>query len=200
VAQDADAGSPAGKEIARPRSCYACGAPLEGEGLRCPRCGRRQMRTCYCGNLIPVTAARCPYCGADWSAAFRVRRRSARRKINWLVLAGYATAGALATIVLAAMTMAVVDSLALRSLPPGQLELPGSFAARAGLALRTVQRGVGRVTDKLASAGASLWAALAMPLLGALAGALIYLRRSGYLRWRSPFRRRPIRRRRKGVY
>ncbi|MBC7289365.1 MAG: hypothetical protein H5T86_15255, partial [Armatimonadetes bacterium] len=105
----ADGGDPKqAVERAGTARCYHCGAELSDGAHRCPRCGRRQVRLCYCGNYVPVTEPRCPHCGADWSLAFRVRRKSRSSRLNWKLLIGYSAAGALAAITAAAVTNSIV--------------------------------------------------------------------------------------------
>lgn len=184
-----------------PARCYRCGAELPPEAMVCPRCGRRQVRLCYCGNYVPVTSPRCPYCGADWSLAFRVRRKSRSRKLNWKLLGAYTAAGALASIALAALTNSIVGGLAIRSLPPGQGGLPGSFTARLALAMQTVSRAFAYFGHRVARAGGGPGVAIAVVFSGALLGALFYLYRTGHLKLRLPFGRKKVkRRRRQGVY
>ncbi len=181
--------------------CYHCGTALPDGATVCPYCGRRQVRICYCGNYIPVTAPKCPYCGADWSVAFRVRRKSRSRKLSWKYLIGYAATGALISIAAAAVINSMVGALALRSLPPGQTGLPGSFSARLALALETIGRGLSFLGRRIASAGGGPGVALLIVSCGATAGALFYLRKIGRLKFRLPFgRKRVKKRRRQGVY
>lgn len=182
-------------------TCYRCGAQLAEGAERCPQCGRRQTRLCYCGHAIPVTASECPHCHADWSAALRVRRKSRGHNWNPRTLAVYAAAGALVTIALAALTNSVVGGLALRSLPHGHTGLPASFVARLSLALTTVGRGISYMVTRVAYLGGGPWVIVGVAGTGALLGALIYLHRNGSLRLRWPLRsKRVARRRRRGVY
>jgi ribosomal protein L40E len=177
-------------------TCYRCGAALpEGAG-RCPQCGRRQTRLCYCGNIIPVTASECPLCHTDWSVAVRVRRRSRSEKCDLRMLAAYAIAGALATVALAAVVNSVIGALALRSLPAGHMGLPSSFGARVSLALTTVGRSISYVLSKLSSVGGGPWVAVIVAGSGALAGAAFYLHRIEALRLRWPLWGKRVRRRR----
>jgi len=183
------------------RTCYRCGAELAEGADRCPQCGRRQTRLCYCGHAIAVTAPECPHCHADWSAALRVRHKSRGHNWNPRALAVYTAAGALATIALAALANSTIGGLALHSLPPGRTGLPAPFAARLSLALTTLGRNVSHIVAKIAYLGGGPWVILAVAGTGALLGALIYLRHTGSLRLRWPLRsKRVARRRRRGVY
>ena len=45
-----------------PIICYSCETELPEGRRHCPGCGRSQLRTCYCGEDIPVTLMTCPHC------------------------------------------------------------------------------------------------------------------------------------------
>lgn len=166
--------------------CYRCGAVLTEDSRNCPQCGRRQARLCYCGQEIPVTSPSCPFCGADWSTAFRVRRKTRNREFSWKLTAAYAAAGALAAIILAAFANSFVGALAIRSLPPGTTGLPASFLDRLGLAVTTVGRALGGLAYHVSHLGGGPTAALILVMAGAVVGAVVYLYRAGALRLRWP--------------
>jgi len=166
------------------QQCYRCGAEL-APGMRvCPVCGRKQTRTCYCGAEIPVTARTCPECGADWSASRRVRRKSKSKRIDWKQLAKSAVIGALITTLVAAGLNATITALARRSLNYGH-SLPASFVQRLALALSTIYTATATLASRLAEYSAGVATLLWILVLGAGAGAVVYLFREGFwTRWR----------------
>jgi len=143
----------------------------------CPQCGREQYRVCYCSHRIPVIAAVCPYCGADWSHSKRVRRKSHRHSLSYRKLAQFAGVGAFVALMAAMLGNAVITGLAQHSLPADR-SLPPSLIARVGLALQTVGQGLGGASRWLAQVGGGLLPVLAVSLIGAGAGVMIYLVRA----------------------
>lgn len=160
-------------------NCYRCGATIPPGVNRCPRCGRRQTRWCYCGHEIPVVEASCPHCGADWSKAVRVRRRVHRSRWERGKLIGYMSAGAVIAVLAAALLNSIVGALALRSLPAGERILPPDFSSRLGLAVETIGHSLAAAWNRLAGVGGSLWGILVIVFVGAVGGALVYLARVG---------------------
>ena len=177
-----DLNEPDPSEVDDDGYCYRCGATLVEGDRNCPQCGRRQTRLCYCGQEIPVTASSCPECGADWSTAFRVRRKSKTRDFSWKQTAAYAAIGALAMMTLAALINSIVGALAYHSLPVGASGLPAGFVARLGLALSTLGNGFTGALWHLEHIGGGPVTALLLVLAGAVVGAVVYLYRAGALR------------------
>ncbi len=179
-----DLNGPDPSEVGEAGYCYRCGATLVEGDRNCPQCGRRQTRLCYCGKEIPVTAAACPECGADWSTAFRVRRKSKTRDFSWKVTAAYAALGALAMMVLAAFVNSIVGALAFHSLPTGAEGLPAGFVDRLSLAMSTLGHAFGTIAWHLEHIGGGPIAALLLVVAGGAVGAVVYLYRAGALRLR----------------
>ena len=177
--------------------CYRCGAVLEDDSRNCPQCGRRQTRLCYCGQEIGVTASSCPHCGADWSTAFRVRRKTKTFEFSWKLTAAHAAVGALAAIIVAALANSLVGALAVRSLPQGAAGLPAGFLARLGLALATIGHAFTSLAYHIEHLGGGPLAALLLVVAGAAVGAVVYLYRAGALRLRWPFPTANARKRRR---
>ena len=166
------------------QQCYNCGASVAPGMATCPICGHRQTRTCYCGAEIPATARTCPECGADWSASRRVRRKSKSKRIDWQQLTKSSLIGALVTVLAAVGLNAALAALARRSLDYGQ-SLPASFTQRLVLALATMYQAVATLAGRVAEYSAGLLTLLAILVLGAGAGAAVYLVREGFwTRWR----------------
>jgi hypothetical protein len=178
--------------------CHRCSEPIPPGAARCPECGSRLYRDCFCGWRIPVTAERCAHCEADWSGAHRTRKRVHSHKVHAARLGSSAIAGALVALVLAALLGVVVKQLALRALPEGDA-LPDSLSGRLGLAWDGAVL-VGRATGQhLSKVGAGLSTVVLIVILGAVIGAVIYLLREDLLRvpwppWRH--RKKHYRRRR----
>ncbi len=200
MAPQSELNEPGPSEVSDAGYCYRCGAALLAGDRNCPQCGRRQTRLCYCGQEISVTASACPHCGADWSTAFRVRRKTKTREFNWKFTAAYAAIGALAAMTLAALINSIVGGLAVRSLPEAAAGLPAGFLARLGLALSTVGHAFTSLTWRIEHIGGGPTAALLLVLAGAAIGAGVYLYRAGALRirWALPGLGARKRRRRAG--
>ncbi len=150
----------------------------------CPYCGRKQVRTCYCGAEIPVTAKVCPYCGADWSGSWRVRRKSKSKRPDWKKLLKFALVGSFLALFLASVLNLVITGLASHSLSTGQ-QLPDSLIQRLGLALATIWTALAALGRELAEKGGGLVPLIAVLAAGAALGAVVYLFREGFWRrWR----------------
>lgn len=162
------------------RTCYACGAEVPAGERRCPVCGRRQVRECFCGARIPVTVIRCPECGADWSQSVRVRRKSRSRQIRPQTAAKYAALGALAALLVAGLVQVLVTVLAAAALAPGEA-MPKGLAAKMGLAVAAVGGCLSRMADLIGSYMATLGIGLLVMALGAAAGVVYYLGKTGVL-------------------
>lgn len=178
--------------------CYRCGETIEEGQEHCPTCGRPQYRVCYCGWRIPITAHRCPQCGADWSGAMRVRRKAHSHRVHPQRLARHAVLGALAALVFAALVGVVVNNLALRALPEGQ-PMPAALGARLALAGQGLGELLSTIGRRLGTVGGELGLVLLILLAGAAVGALFYLTREHLLRIRWPWAHRKhkvVRRRR----
>lgn len=162
-----------------PIVCYACETELPEGRRHCPGCGRSQLRTCYCGADIPVTAMECPHCGADWSQSARVRRRKARsHRPRPAEALSYALVGAVLAALAAALIGLILDWLAGGALAPGESMPPGPLD-RLVLAAQTVLTALGVLWAFIADRGRSLLGLLLVLLAGAGAGALYYMVRAG---------------------
>jgi len=161
--------------------CYACQTELP-EGKRyCPACGRTQVRTCYCGNDIPVTAMRCPHCGADWSQSARVRRRkshSRRPRPEEMVV--YALGGAVVALALALLAGWLLEQLARQAVAPGE-SLPPGLGQRLYLAAQAAGAALGAAARFIITTLSSLLELVIVVAVGAGGGVLVYLART---RWR----------------
>lgn len=168
-----------GHEQAAPDAeCYWCRVPLDADG-RCPECGRRQTRVCFCGEELYPDEDVCPACGSDWRGVVKVRRRKRRRSATVVDMLRYAGAGILVAVLLAALTNSAIGMLALRSAPGTQL--PDSPGERLGLAWETIAKSVGAMVGAFLErmGGASIF--VGFGLAGALIGVLYYLRYGGGL-------------------
>jgi len=161
--------------------CYRCAAPLQG-AARCPQCGRKQYRTCFCGHQIPITTAICPYCGADWSSSRRVRRKSHPRKLNYKEMAQFGAVGVVVTLVAGSLVNMIITGLAHRSVS-GQ-PVPASFVGRVVLALQTVGHSIAYFFGQIVQMSGSIASVLLLVIIGAGAGAVVYLIRGGFIRLR----------------
>lgn len=183
--------------VAKPvASCYRCGAALPPEHTHCPRCGRPQYRVCYCGYRIPINAGTCPVCQADWSSAYRVRKKAHSRKVRPQKLGRYALAGAGVAVIVALLANVVVTVLASSVLVEGQ-SLPSGIGDRLGLALQGAGQLFHRAYGRLLTIGGGLAPVLGVGLVGAAIGALVYLVRAEIIRIRLPGSRRKHKRRRR---
>lgn len=73
------------------KECYRCGQTMAADEQKCPVCGRRQNRICFCGSRISMALTECPDCGADWSSSHRgsrTKRRSTKVKPQDMVKSG----------------------------------------------------------------------------------------------------------------
>jgi len=186
-----------------PTNCYYCHAPLEGDKKVCSRCGRSQLRTCFCGHQIWYQDKVCPYCGVDWTRVRRRRHKSRHKRVDYKKMARYAGAGAVSAFLVTMLALFVVDVLAHYYV--GHYKPPGAggqvaavappdiasadFGQRLGMAKMAVGLIVRRVGDKLGAIREELLFGLLVIALGAGAGSLYYLAREGLLRSRR--RRKP---------
>jgi len=175
-------------------ACYHCGAPLREGERRCPDCGRRQYRTCYCGAMLPKTAAVCETCGADWSPARRRRTLRKKRPLRGREVALYAVGGAFLAAILAAGARRLLQTLAAVAAGSQGLPLPSGLGRQLWLVVVGGGRAIGHAAVELASRGWQAVGLLAVMLLGAAAGTIWYLSRTGAIRLK---RRRHSRRRRR---
>ena len=162
-----------------PMRCYHCSQAIPEGSEVCPRCLRKQMRVCFCGQRIHATAAFCEFCGADWRRSVRVHRR-AKRQITWRMLLRAAAPGCGIALVAAVIANYMVDGLARRALTTTG-GLPGSFSARLSLAFQALGEALGTVGAGVASHLGSLALLGGVALLGAAGGILFYLHREGLL-------------------
>jgi len=178
--------------------CYRCGEPIEEGEEHCPRCGRRLYRVCFCGWRIPVDAESCPHCHADWSGTVRVRRKSHSRRFSSRRLGSYALLGAGGALLLALICSWVVIKLAERALPEGQA-MPDGLADQFALAWHGGAELMGTAGERLSRLGAGLGIVLAILLVGAIIGTLLYLLNEDLVRVRWPWQRRKKRVQRRRV-
>lgn len=162
-----------------PLHCYHCSQAIPEGSDVCPRCLRKQMRVCFCGNRIHATAAFCEFCGADWRRSVRVHRR-AKRHITGRMVAQAAAPGAAIGLLVAVLANSFVDLLARRALTTST-GLPGSFSARLSLAFQALGEAFGSLGQSLASHFGSLALLLGVAALGAVGGVLYYLHHEGLL-------------------
>ena len=162
-------------------SCYRCDAEIPPGATRCPNCGRRQTRTCYCGKEIPVTAVECPYCGADWSNARRVRRkRSKSPSIKPTAVAKAAFIGGVISLAVLYVTHVVISVLARYADAP--TEGSAGYPQKLSLAYDGLMQFFARVGQILVSHQGSLLVVGIGLVLGAILGSIIYLGRIGAIK------------------
>jgi hypothetical protein len=104
----------------------------------------------------------------------KVRRRKRRKTADLVNMLRYAAVGMFVAMLLAALGTSIVNGLALRS--ASGTDLPESVAERLGLAWQTLARTATAVGAAFVErmGGAALF--LAMGIVGALVGILLYLR------------------------
>jgi len=180
-----------------PERCYHCDAPLEDDRSVCPSCGRKQLRTCFCGHQIGYGMPVCPYCGADWSASSRVRRKSKHKHLDYKKLARFAGLGALLAIVIAAGFAAVTNTLASYYAAQHEITISGDtgLAARVGMAVDGLGLLFARAGQRLANVSDQLCAVLLVVGTGAAGGAIYYLYREHLWIFRKSRRKHSSRRR-----
>lgn len=162
-----------------PRLCFWCEAPVESDG-RCPECGRRQTRICFCGHELRPGEDPCPSCGAGWTGLVKVVRRKKRRHaVNPAELIGYTALGVFVALLLAALVNALIGGLALKGAESA--ELPESPSERLGLAWHAVAEGFGDMTAAAVDRLGGVTPFVLVGILGGLLGILHYLRRTGGL-------------------
>jgi hypothetical protein len=176
-----------------PLRCYHCEQVVPRGAEVCPRCLRKQMRVCFCGNRIHATAGFCEFCGADWRRSVRVHRRTKRRLTPQLLLRAAAPGCGIA-LLLAVVANQIVDGLARRAMETNS-GLPGSFSARLALALQALGEGFATIGHAVASHSGSLALLAGVALAGAAGGVLYYLHHEDMLHIRPRGSR--VRRRRK---
>jgi hypothetical protein len=179
-ADEAEAGR--GGEAPADETCYRCRTRLEEGARHCPRCGRPQTRVCFCGNHIPITARACSHCGADWSQAARVRRRSHHARLDRATLGKYALAGGALALVVAALANMFIQHLAAKALASGQA-LPRGFADKLHLARLGWPIVWQQLAPRLGSLASALGLALGALALGALIGVVVYLSKRHVISW-----------------
>ncbi len=156
--------------------CYWCEVPVSSDG-RCPRCGRRQTRVCFCGQELWPGESVCPNCGADWVGMVKVRRKKRHRGRSLKGALQFTALGIAAALGLTALANWVVDHFAEESVHEGPL--PEAPAERLGLAWKTISdaahAGYAALTGRI---GNEAFVFL-LGLLGGILGLLFYLRRNG---------------------
>jgi hypothetical protein len=156
--------------------CHWCGVPL-AEDVRCPQCGRRQVKVCSCGVELPPDATACPACGKEWDGVVKILRRRRRRGANGVGALRAAGLGVLIALVCTGLASALVAHLAAKS-STGP-DLPEAPSERLGLAWKTVSDTLGGMREGFISrAGGALYIVL-LGLVGAMVGVFFYLRSTG---------------------
>lgn len=163
------------EEKASTVECYRCQSVIPAEAARCPGCGSRQSRHCFCGAEIRRDVAVCPQCGAKWSAKVRIRRRSHSKRLKREDLLGAAAIGAVATLLLAGLVNLVISTLAKSATPDHVLPPLGQ---RLPLAAQAVSTWISHVGQVLPTLGPFIIVAV----VGAGIGTFIYLAHSGYFK------------------
>lgn len=187
---------PSGEIIHPVKECYRCHAPIP-EGLQhCPKCKRPQYRTCYCGNRIPITAEKCPICGADWRHSHRVTRKSRKRQLNFNKLSKFALVGALTALVVGIMGNMVIKGMAQQSLVENET-LPDSYWERLKLAANATGAVLGTLASSIAFVAGGLAPVLLVVLGGAGLGVLIYMIHEDLIKIRWPWKKNHHSRRRR---
>ncbi len=163
------------------KECYRCGAEMAGDAERCPECGRRQYRICYCGNRIPVTAAECSHCGADWSGSTRVTRKKTRSSsVKPRMLLKNAGIGAGIALLVLGIANILVRYFARAGSAGG--DVPPELFAQIDLAIAGVQGIMGTWWERVARHGGQLVGVGIGLLIGGIAGVGWYLGKMGILK------------------
>ena len=158
--------------------CYSCRTPLLANG-KCPDCGRRQTRICFCGEELYPGEEPCPKCGAEWTATLKIRRRRRRRGVRSGELMGYGVAGIFVALLGTTFIYYVTGMLAQPA--AGGTGSSPSFSERLGMASHAVREGLGRAWSSVAESFGGIAPFLVAALVGALVGVLYYLIRTGAL-------------------
>ncbi len=170
--------------------CTTCGTAVP-EGVRsCPVCHRGVYRTCFCGWHLPANERVCPNCGADWSQSARVARKSRSRTPSTRKLIRHALVGALAAAVAMIMVLILLTAFAKLGMSAGEAA-PRAVGDRLALAAAGVVRLLRLVWGGLVRYGPAILAVIGIMVVGAGAGIVVYLRKSGH---REPHKSRTSRR------
>jgi ribosomal protein L40E len=179
-------------EEAETVSCYRCGADVSPDARVCPECGRRQFRLCFCGDEIRRSVARCPRCGTDWSKIQRRRHRRSRESFRWRQLARYGSFGAGLALAVSLFAMWTYQGLEGRAV--AYYGGASHASPSPGLVLSYLGAKASRLVEGIGDGAPAVGHAFAICLVGALAGAFVYLWRTelpGRLRPRRSRRTRP---------
>jgi hypothetical protein len=154
--------------------CYWCQIPLDPGG-DCPRCGRRQVRICFCGQDLAPDQEVCPNCNTEWRGVVKIRRRRRKRPIGGLELAGYIALGVFGALAVAALLSSAIGGLALKSAQGP--DLPEPFTQRLALAMQTLQAAAAHLGANALDRLGGLAIFIIMGIVGGALGAAIYLYR-----------------------
>jgi len=174
-------------------TCYRCGTTVPADRTDCPLCREPQYHTCRCGENLRLDVRKCPKCGADWSRVVRIRHRARSSRLNADILWRYILGGAAIALIFAAAVKALVDYLAQRALPSGEV-MPAAFLERARWAGQGLEAALRNLAGSLRDLASAVGPLLIVVLLGAAIGAGLYLYRKDFF---SRSRRKPRRRSRR---
>ena len=164
------------------KECYRCGHVIPADAQRCPSCGRRQYRICYCGNRINVTLSSCPHCNADWSSSRRTRRTKHRSsKVQPGAVAKSAGIGALAALGMMGIFQVLVRYFARIGAETG--DIPEAMSARMQMAATGVHKVIEAWLNSIAARSDALLGVGIGLLIGAAIGVSIYLINIGIIKF-----------------
>ena len=173
--------SPETEMVEPVKACYRCGHLMAADARKCPACGRRQYRICYCGQHIDVTAAECPHCGADWSASRRTRRSKQRSStIKPAAMAKSAAIGAAVALALMGISQILVRYFARIGADAGVV--PVSMSEKLSLARVGVHKVAMFWVESISSRSDALLGIGIGLLVGAGIGVTLYLINIGTIR------------------
>lgn len=176
--------------------CANCGAVVPEGARSCPVCRHGVYRTCYCGWRLPAGQARCPNCGADWSQAKRVARKSKSRTPRVKGAIRSALLGALIAALGALLLYALVTGLASMAVADEQ-PIPTGIGARLDMAAQGIGSFLGRIGAFFVEYGATIALVVGIMAVGAAAGVAVYVLRRGHHRDHSKRTSRRVRRKRR---
>ncbi|MFW5866732.1 MAG: hypothetical protein ACOCX2_02880 [Armatimonadota bacterium] len=176
--------------------CSNCGTQVPEGARSCPVCRHGVFRTCFCGRRLPAGQAECPDCGADWSQAKRVTRKSRSRAPKTREALRSALLGSLIALAVAFFLYALASGFAALAVDDTGA-VPTSIGERIGFA----REGIGRLTARVGAFFARHWQTFlviaGIMALGAAVGAATYVLQRGRRREQSKRTSRRVHRKRR---
>ena len=178
-----------------PLRCGNCGTEIPAGARSCPVCRHGVYRTCYCGWRLPANQPRCPNCGADWTQAKRVARKSRSKTAKARGAVRAALLGSLIAAAAAFVVYAIVTGFAAMAVDE-QGSVPQGAGDRLSLALSGVGRLLGRVGSFFVEHGATIALVVGIMAVGAAAGVVWHVLQRGRHKEHSERTARRVRRKR----